>query len=36
MVSGRLYKALQQALLEKDMAYMLERHADAFKALADR
>lgn len=36
MVSGRLYEALQQALLEKDMAYLLERHAGTFKALADR
>jgi len=36
MMSGRLYEALQQAQLEKDMAYLLERHAGTFKALADR
>lgn len=36
MVSGSLYEALQQALMEKDMAYLLERHAGAFKALAYR
>ncbi|AIX52373.1 hypothetical protein JJB79_16430 [Pantoea eucrina] len=36
MVSGSLYETLQQLLLEKDMEYLLERHAGTFKALADR
>ncbi|MDJ0023629.1 hypothetical protein QM543_10065 [Pantoea eucrina] len=36
MVSGSLYEALQQLLLEKDMEYLLERYAGIFKALADR
>lgn len=36
MVSGSLYETLQQLLLEKDMEYLLKRHAGTFKALADR